>query len=125
MRNGDMRMIVVQFLTAEGALMQDFVNPSRLSPPGADRKMNRFGNGENPHLAQFDSKSVFASQTGFQSRSDLFQGDLKRAGREEGKMAASFTSRLYFLAEAFDETSHRLRNVSHQREGINSGSFPA
>jgi hypothetical protein len=34
---------------------------------------------------------------------DLFEGNIEGAGREERKVAASFTSRLYFLAEAFDK----------------------
>jgi hypothetical protein len=107
-------MIVENFLAAQVALVEDFVNPPGLGPSCADRKMHRLGNGENPHLAKFDTKGGLVSQTGFQLSADLFEGNFKRAGRKEGQVAASLTSRLYFLAEAFDETSHRLRNVSHQ-----------
>jgi hypothetical protein len=44
----------------------------------------------------------------------LFEGYLNRTGRKESQVAASLTSRLYFLAETFDKSCHRLRNVSHQ-----------
>lgn len=114
MCDGHMRVIIEDFLAAQVALVKDFVNPPGLGPSGADRKMHCLGNGENPHLTKFDTESGLVSQTGFQLDADLFEGNLKRAGWKEGQVTASLTSRLYFLAEAFDETSHRLRNVSHQ-----------
>jgi hypothetical protein len=118
-------MIVERLLAAQIPAVQQFVDPPGFLPSGTHRKVDGFGNREDPHLTQFHAKGGLISQTGFELATNLFEGDFERTGWEEGKVTASFTSRLYFPAEAFDKARYGLGNVCHQREGINSGSFPA
>jgi hypothetical protein len=118
-------MILKKFHAVQIAAMQRFVDLDGLGPPRADGKMNRLGHRENPYLAQFHTKGRLVPQTALYLAADLIEGNLESAGREKSQVAARRTSRLDFLAEAFDETSQGLRNVRHQREGINRGSSPA